>query len=88
MPIGTKIEYEDASAEVRAVYDDMMETRKLRWIADFWKVIAQDPATVEQVGHRHFYRHLATPHCTRQCADRKRLPHPCFKSICSSAHNP
>jgi AhpD family alkylhydroperoxidase len=48
MPIGSKIEYEDASPEVRAVYDDIMETRKLRWIADFWKVIAQDPATLKR----------------------------------------
>ena len=48
MPIGNKVEYDDASAEVRAVYDDIMETRKLRWIADFWKVIAQDPATLKR----------------------------------------
>ena len=48
MPIGGKVEYEDASAEVRAVYDDIMETRKLRWIADFWKVLAQDPATLKR----------------------------------------
>ncbi len=48
MPIGNKVEYEDASPEVRAVYDDIMETRKLRWITDFWKVIAQDPATLKR----------------------------------------
>ena len=48
MPVGTKVEYEDASPEVRAVYDDIMETRKLRWIADFWKVIAQNPATLKR----------------------------------------
>lgn len=48
MPIGNKVEYEGASAEVRAVYDDIMETRKLRWIADFWKVLAQDPATLKR----------------------------------------
>ena len=48
MPIGNKVEYEGASEEVRAVYDDIMETRKLRWIADFWKVIAQDPATLKR----------------------------------------
>ncbi len=48
MPIGIKVEYEDASPEVRAVYGDVMETRKLRWIADFWKVIAQDPATLKR----------------------------------------
>ena len=48
MPIGNKVEYEGASAEVRAVYDDIVETRKLRWIADFWKVLAQDPATLKR----------------------------------------
>ncbi|MEN8196902.1 MAG: carboxymuconolactone decarboxylase family protein [Pseudomonadota bacterium] len=48
MPIGNKVEYEGASGEVRAVYDDIMETRKLRWIADFWKVLAQDPATLKR----------------------------------------
>jgi AhpD family alkylhydroperoxidase len=48
MPIGNKVEYGDASPEVRAVYDDIMETRKLRWIANFWKVIAQDPATLKR----------------------------------------
>ena len=48
MPIGRKVEYADACPEVRAVYDDIMETRKLRWIADFWKVIAQDPATLKR----------------------------------------
>jgi AhpD family alkylhydroperoxidase len=48
MPIGNKVEYENACPEVRAVYDDIMETRKLRWIANFWKVIAQDPATLKR----------------------------------------
>jgi len=48
MPIGKFVEYGEASDEVRAVYDDIMETRKLRWIADFWKVLAQDPATLKR----------------------------------------
>ena len=38
------IEYEDASPEVRAVYDDIMATRKTDWVNNFWKVLAQDPA--------------------------------------------
>ena len=38
------IEYADASAEVRAVYDDIMATRKTDWINNFWKAIAHDPA--------------------------------------------
>jgi AhpD family alkylhydroperoxidase len=37
------IEYKDASPEVRAVYDDIMATRKTDWINNFWKAIANDP---------------------------------------------
>lgn len=43
-----KIEYENASAEVRAVYDDIMATRKTDWINNFWKVLANDPATLKR----------------------------------------
>src|SRR5579872_55850 len=42
------IEYEDASPEVRAVYDDIMATRKTDWINNFWKAIAHDPATLKR----------------------------------------
>jgi len=42
------IEYEDASAEVRAVYDDIMTTRKTDWINNFWKALANDPATLKR----------------------------------------
>ena len=40
------IEYEDACAEVRAVYDDIMATRGVDWINNFWKALARDPATL------------------------------------------
>ncbi|MGH9342823.1 MAG: carboxymuconolactone decarboxylase family protein, partial [Terriglobia bacterium] len=40
------IEYKDASAEVRAVYDDIMATRKTDWINNFWKALAHDPAAL------------------------------------------
>ncbi len=43
------IEYTDASPEVRAVYDDIMATRKTDWINNFWKVLAHDPATLRRV---------------------------------------
>ncbi len=39
------IHYEDASAEVRAVYDDIMATRQTDWINNLWKALAHDPAT-------------------------------------------
>jgi AhpD family alkylhydroperoxidase len=42
------IEYKDASPEVRAVYDDIMATRKTDWINNFWKAIAHDPVTLQR----------------------------------------
>jgi AhpD family alkylhydroperoxidase len=42
------IEYEDASAEVRAVYDDIMETRQVDWVNNFWKALAADPVTLRR----------------------------------------
>src|SRR5439155_23915830 len=42
------IEYKDATAEVRAVYDDIMATRKTDWINNFWKALANDPATLRR----------------------------------------
>ena len=37
------IEYEAASPEVRAVYDDIMATRQIDWINNFWKALAVQP---------------------------------------------
>jgi len=42
------VEYTDASPEVRAVYDDIMATRKIDWINNFWKALAHDPATLRR----------------------------------------
>jgi AhpD family alkylhydroperoxidase len=42
------IEYADASAEVRAVYDDIMATRKTDRVNNFWKALAHDPATLRR----------------------------------------
>lgn len=43
------IEYEQASAEVRAVYDDIMATRKTDWVNNYWKVLAHDPSTLKRM---------------------------------------
>jgi AhpD family alkylhydroperoxidase len=48
MAIFGLIEYEQAGPEVRAVYDDIMTTRKTNWINNFWKAIAHDPATLKR----------------------------------------
>jgi AhpD family alkylhydroperoxidase len=42
------IEYDDASPEVRAVYDDIMETRQVDWVNNFWKALAVDPASLRR----------------------------------------
>ena len=42
------IEYDDASPEVRAVYDDIMETRQVDWVNNFWKALAADPVTLRR----------------------------------------
>ena len=42
------IEYENASAEVRAIYDDIMATRQTDWINNFWKVLAADPLALKR----------------------------------------
>jgi AhpD family alkylhydroperoxidase len=40
------IEYEDASPEVRAVYDDIMATRQVDFVNNFWKALASHPPTL------------------------------------------
>ena len=42
------IEYGEASAEVRAIYDDIMQTRGTNWVNNFWKALAHDPATLRR----------------------------------------
>ena len=42
------IEYSEASAEVRAVYDDIMRTRGTDWINNFWKALANDLPTLRR----------------------------------------
>ncbi len=43
------IEYADAPGEVRAVYDDIMKTRGVDWINNFWKALANDPKELRRV---------------------------------------
>lgn len=42
------LEYEDASDEVRAVYDDIRTTRQTNYINNFWKAIANHPPTLRR----------------------------------------
>jgi AhpD family alkylhydroperoxidase len=40
------IEYRDASAGVRAVFDDIKRTRQVDDVNNFWKYLAHDPAVL------------------------------------------
>jgi AhpD family alkylhydroperoxidase len=44
----TLVEYADASPEVRAVYDDILTTRKTDVVNNFWKALANHPATLRR----------------------------------------
>lgn len=42
------VEYDDASDEVRAVYDDIRTTRQTDYINNFWKALANHPPTLRR----------------------------------------
>lgn len=49
MALVRMIEVAEAPPEVRAVYDDIMKTRGTDWVNNFWKVLANDPATLRRL---------------------------------------
>jgi len=44
----TLVEYDKAPPAVREVYDDIMRTRGVDWINNFWKALANDPAQLRR----------------------------------------
>ena len=42
------VEESEAGPEVRAVFDEIRKTRNTDWINNFWKVLANDPATLKR----------------------------------------
>jgi len=42
------VDYEQASDEVRAVYDEIMQARGIDFVPNFWKTIAHDPKTLRR----------------------------------------
>ena len=49
MAIVPLIEYADAAPDVRAVYDDIMATRNVDSVNNFWKALANDPQNLKRV---------------------------------------
>jgi AhpD family alkylhydroperoxidase len=43
------VEYAEAAPEVRSVYDDIMKTRGVDWINNFWKALANRPEELKRV---------------------------------------
>lgn len=48
MSLVTLVEYDEAPPAVRAVYDDIKQTRRVDWINNFWKALANDPAELRR----------------------------------------
>ena len=42
------VEEREAGPEVRAVFDDIRKTRNTDWINNFWRALANDPATLRR----------------------------------------
>jgi AhpD family alkylhydroperoxidase len=49
MQMAPMVEYADALPEVKAVYDDIMATRKTDWVNNFWKMLANHPPTLARL---------------------------------------
>ena len=60
MSITPLIEYEDATEEVRSVYEDIMATRGSNWINNFWKALATQPELLKRTWTVS-YTHLTLP---------------------------
>jgi AhpD family alkylhydroperoxidase len=43
------IQYEDASKDIKAVFDDIKTTRKIEDVNNFWKALANHPETLKRI---------------------------------------
>ena len=49
MPTVRMIEYDEASPEVRAVYDEIMAVKRIDFVPNFWKTLASHPPLLAEV---------------------------------------
>ena len=45
------IEYNDASSDVRVIYDEIKQARGVNDVNNFWKYLANDPVTLRRTWH-------------------------------------
>src|SRR5687768_4030103 len=49
MPTVAMVEYDKASPEVRAIYDEIMAAKGIDFVPNFWKTLASHPPLLEEV---------------------------------------
>ncbi len=49
MPTVRMVEYDEANAPVKAVYDDIMRVKGIDFVPNFWKTLASHPPQLERV---------------------------------------
>ena len=49
MPTVRMVEYNEASATVKAVYDDIMAVKGIEFVPNFWKTLARHPPQLERI---------------------------------------
>jgi len=49
MPTAAMVEYDQAAPEVRAIYDDIMRTKSIDFVPNFWKTLASHPPLLARV---------------------------------------
>lgn len=49
MPTVRMVEYNEASATVKAVYDDIMAVKGIEFVPNFWKTLASHPPQLERI---------------------------------------
>tara|TARA_B100000614_G_scaffold231654_1_gene225753 strand:+ start:780 stop:1160 length:381 start_codon:yes stop_codon:yes gene_type:complete len=43
------VEYEDATGEVKEVFDEIMRVRNIDWVPNVWKTLAAHPPTLKRI---------------------------------------
>ena len=49
MPTAAMIEYDDASPEIRRIYDEIMATKGIDFVPNFWKTLGTHPPLLAEV---------------------------------------
>ena len=51
MPTAAMVEYDQATPEVRAIYDEIMTVKSITFVPNFWKTLASHPPLLARVWH-------------------------------------